>query len=248
MVWVISLATFFGCSTETKKEVTSTEKAEVYLELANASFAQNDIPGTLQSLAQAEKLDSKLPGIFHTKALAYFARHDLDAAISYARKAVSLKPDYSAANNTLGSLLISSGQYDLAMVPLKAAAQDPLYRDSYKSWTNLGILKFGKREYNQALVYFEHAVQDAPTLACGAYYYRGQIYQQQDRLNGAIESFRKATKDYCGHFGDSALALAEAYTKKKDYVAARREFLQVISRFPNTELESKAIKALKDLP
>ncbi len=250
-VRLLALCIFLtGCSSEVVKtrEYSKTEKALLYLSVANAALLQGDHTGALQSLVQAEALDNSLPGLFHSKALAYFGKHDLETAIASARRAVELSPNFSEANNTLGSLLISGKHYEEAVSPLMTAAQDPLFRDSYKSWTNLGILKFRLKEFNQAVFYFDRAILDAPQRACGAYYYRGQVSQQDQKLNEAIADYQLATKKSCAGFGEAALALGLAYEKKRDYSQARKVFLEIHQRFPNTSLEERAMNQLRYLP
>ena len=186
--------------------------------------------------------------LHHSKALAYFAKHDLPAAIESAKRAVELNSNYSDANNTLGKLLMDAKRYQEAVPFLTAAAKDSLYRDSYKAWTNLGILKYRLEEFHLASTYFDRAILDAPDRSCVAYYFRGQIKQRNYKLSEAIEDLSRATKKLCANYGEAQLALGLAYQKNRDYNSARKTFLEVQKRYPDTKWAQQAMDQLKYLP
>jgi tetratricopeptide (TPR) repeat protein len=218
------------------------------LDAGNAALVEGDATGALQNLVRGEALDSSIPELYHSKAIAYFGKHSLTDAVEAARQAVRLRPNYSDANNTLGKLLMDSKQYPEAVAPLLSAAQDTLYRDSFKAWTNLGILKFQVGDMHEAKVYFERAILDAPQKSCIAYFYRGQMLEKEDHLQDAIEDYQRGSKRLCALYGDAQFALGVAYGKNKNYQGARKVFLDIHERFPNTSLSEKAMLALRDLP
>ena len=218
------------------------------VDIGNGALLEGDPIGALQSLNQAETQDHQLPELHHSKALAYYARKDLASAVQSAKKAIEIKPNYSDANNTLGKLLLDLGKDQEAMAPLTLAANDPTYRESYKAWTNLGILKFNRGEYVQSEFYFSRAILDSPLQACIAYYYRGQIKTKELKLNDAIQDYTQATKKLCARFGDARLALGTALQKNRQYDDARKTFLEIQKLYPNTKLAEQALDYLKYLP
>jgi Tfp pilus assembly protein PilF len=218
------------------------------VEIANGALVEGDPTGALQNLAQAEQIDDDLPELHHSKALAYFAKHDLNSALSSAKKAVEIRPTYTDAQNTFGKLLIDAGNYQEAEGHLELAAKDPLNRDAYKAWTNLGILKFRLGNYSLAENFINRAIQDAPNRACVAYYYRGHIQLNEKKVSDAIESYGLATKKACAKFGEAQFALGLAYQKNRQYQLARKAFLEIQERFPNTKLAERALDQLKYIP
>ena len=240
---------FWGCaSSGGKKTYTGTERARMFVEIANAALIEGDAIGALQNLARAEAEDSKLPEIYHSKALAYFAKNELKTAIIEVKKALKFFPEYPDANNTYGKFLIDQGNYEAAVQPLTIAAANPLYRDAFKAYTNLGILYYRRGDYNRALVNIDKAIRSAPNSACIAYYYRGHIQLRESRLNEAISSYDQATKKYCVSFVDAHLALGIAYEKNRQYDKARRKFIEIQQRYPDTEIATQAISHLRYLP
>lgn len=240
-----------GCATsETAppKSYTNTEKARMIIEIANGALAEGDATGALQNLARAEQLDEQLPELHHSRALAFYVKNDLKSAIQAAKRSVELKPNYADANNTLGKLLMDAGRDDEAEKPLQIAANDALYREAFKALTNLGILSYRQNKLEAAQKYVDRAISEAPAAACVAYYYRGHIDLKKNNLKEAVESYSKATKKSCAQFGEAYLALGLAYQQDRQYPLARRTFLDIQKRYPNTKLAERAIEQLRFLP
>ncbi|MBI2712670.1 MAG: tetratricopeptide repeat protein [Bdellovibrio sp.] len=241
-----------GCSTtevvNEHRNYTNTEKARMVVEIANGALAEGDPVGALQHLVRAEAFDNEIPELYHSKALAFFMRQDLDNALRAARRAVELKPNYSDANNTLGKLLMDAGQYPEAELKLQLAANDVLYRDAYKAQTNLGILHYKNGRNEVAQKYFDRAIAGSPNTACVAYYFRGNIELKNSELKKAIESYTLATQKTCAQFVDAQFALGLAYSKSGQIPLAKQTFLEIQKRYPKHALAEKALEQLRFLP
>jgi Tfp pilus assembly protein PilF len=247
---VFLVVVWTGCATQAPhhKELSKTERARMLVEVGNGALVEGDPTGALQNLARAEQEDASLPELHHSKALAYYAKRDLSAAISSAQKAVELKSNYSDANNTLGKLLLDAGRYEEALKPLQVAAGDALYREAYKAWTNLGIIKYRRGEYSGSENLMSRAIQEAPSQACVAYYYRGHLKLMEKHLDEAIQDYNRATQKLCASFGEAHIALGLAYQKNRQYELARKTFLEIQKRYPNTKLAERALDQLKFIP
>ncbi len=221
------------------------------VEIANGSLVEGDPTGALQTLVRAEEEDPTLPELYHSKALAYYGKHDLASALQAVRRSLKIKPNYSDANTTLGKILMDMGKFDEAEGPLEIAAKDPLYRDAYKAWTNLGILKYKLGHFRESQAFLDHAILDAPLQACIAYYYRGHIQLKESKFNAAIHDYGESTKKLCAHYrelSDAHLALGVAYQHNRQYDLARKTFLEIQKQYPNTQLAEKAMDQLRYLP
>jgi Tfp pilus assembly protein PilF len=251
LVFGLLLTVLGGCASAEvtpPKEYSKVDKARMIIEIANGSLAEGDATGALQSLAQAETIESELPELHHSRALAFYAKNDLNSAIQSAFRAVKLKPDYADGNNTLGKLLMDAGRNEEAEKPLQIAGNNALYREAYKALTNLGILNYRAGQFGVARKYFERAIADAPVLACVAYYYRGHLDLKDSNLKEAVNDYSKATKKVCAQFAEAYLALGLAYEQDRQYPQARRTFLDIQKRYPNTKLAEKALEQLRFLP
>lgn len=246
---IAGLVILSACATGGKKpEMSRTERARLLLQIANGAFAEGDTISALQHLHAAEKEDPSIPEIHHTRALAYFVKGEQSLAVESARLAVRLKPDYSDANNTLGKLLMDSGKPQEAIPYLQKAARDTLYRDSYKPYSNLGILHYRRGEFAKAMTYLDKAISQGQGTACVAYYYRGHLHLRASRFGAAISDYDSATRNACGSFREAHFALGIAYEKSGDLVKARRKFVEVQQQFPSSRVAAQAMSRLQALP
>jgi Tfp pilus assembly protein PilF len=237
-----------ACATSSQPELTSEGRARLLLQIANAALIENDPTGALETLMRAENEDPDMPEIYHSEALAYYAKNDFQTALQRVQKAVKMAPRYSDANNTLGKILVDLGRYDEAIAPLQRAAREPLYREAFKAYTNLGILYYRKGDLDKARSSFEQAITAGHDQACIAYYYRGHLKLREARYSDAIRDYTQATKKMCGGFADAHLAIGITYKRTKQYDLARRTFLQIEQRFPNTKAADEAVSLLRALP
>lgn len=245
---ILVSATLTACATTATKSLTAEEKASLYINAANGALADGQPTTALQDLIEAEKVAPKMPDIYHMRALVYAAKGEPAQAILAAKKAVELNPKYSAANTTLGKLLMDNGRSEEAVKYLKAASADDLYPESFKPLTSLGIIYYRKMDLTQASEYLDKAIATAPKGACLAYYYRGHIHLHQGEFRQAINDYNQATRRFCANFAEAHLALGIAYERDKQYDAARKKYLEIKDHFSTTSVAEQAINHLKYLP
>jgi Tfp pilus assembly protein PilF len=235
-------------SSSKPKELSKEEKAALYLDASYAALNDGDTVSAFQHVVRAEKEDPDLPEIYHMKGLIYAAKHDFPSAVAQMRKALKMNPDFSAANNSMGKLLIDIGKYDEAIPYLLKAAGDPLYREAFKALTNLGILYYRRMDYQKSLDELNQAITLFPEQSCIAYYYRGHIEIQHSDFKNAIHDYDRATRRYCTSFKDAQLALGIAYERSKQYDRARKKFVEIRDQFPDTPVAEEAVNHLRYLP
>ena len=250
----LSLAAFLACflltscSSTQKHELSKEEESKLYTETAAADLNDGDATGALILLKQAEKITPKAADIQYLLALTYFKKNELALATRSAQKAIQLAPNFSAAKNTLGKLLLDQGKLDQAEKLLKEAAQDLTYREAFIAKTNLGILYRKKLNQSEAEHWFSKAIFDAGDAACMASYYRGQIYLDQNKLDKANSDFTRASKNGCTQFSDAHLAVGKTFLRMKKYDQARAKLLEVQQLFPDSDAATKANDYMKEIP
>ena len=237
-----------GCAANRPRHVTEQERAQMLVELGNASLEEGDPTGALEALFQAEKAAPDMPEIYHSEALAFEAKHDLPTALTKVQHALSLKPDYSAANTTIGMILIDLGRGAEAVPYLQRATVDPLNRETFKALTGLGIISYRSQQYAKAAENFDLAIQANPVASCIAYYYRGHLELQNRHFTDAIRDYQAATQKICGSFSAAHLAIGIAYEDTKQYQLARRKYLEIEQKFPNSKIADQAVERLRYLP
>ncbi len=241
-----------GCAGPKEVERTPLERATSHLEVGNSALMDGDLPLAISHLIQAEKIDPTIPQIHHSKALAFYAKGDLETALASAREAVRLNPAFSEAQNTLGRVLMETERSDEAIAHLQKSAEDPTFREAYKPLTNLGILYYRQGDLAKSGRYLSRAVNEKVAGigggTCVAYYYLGHLRVKEGKLADAIDAYDRATRRACGNFADAHFALGIALERNRDYDKARRKFLEIQDQFPATPVASKALERLKGLP
>jgi Tfp pilus assembly protein PilF len=238
-----------GCAGESTQKVTPEEKAMMLIQAASGAIQEGDAISALQYLNQAERTGGEdLAELHHVRAIAYYMKKDTKTALESEKKAIELNPDFSAANNTYGKLLLDAGRVHEAEKYLKLAAKDPLYREAFKANTNLGILYYRNGNHSESMARLNKAIEESPSTACVAYYYRGHLNLQIGNFKKAAKDYDKATQRICGGFADAHLALGIAYARDKQYDKARKKFLDVKSIFPDTKVAEQAMEQLRYLP
>ncbi len=248
---VFSFAIFVGtagCVTSEKKPPTQEERMQMMFEIGNAALKEGDPIGALEQFFKIEQEKPNWAELRLAMALAYYAKNDFTQALHEARKSVSIKPNYSEANNTLGKFLLDAGKYQEASQYLRKALEDPLYRETYKTNTNMGILHYRLGEIAKAQNYFDKATATNPLNSCIAYYYKGHILLKKNNFSEAIRNYQKATDKFCTQFMEGHLALGIAYERSGQYHMARKKFLEIKDRFPNSKFADEAINRLAYLP
>lgn len=246
---LLGLVLLASCATtQEKKPLTSHEKAVLFLQSGNAALSEGDIVGALQALQTAEDFDPTIPEIYLTRAVALSNKGDLVLSVESAKRALELDPKNSAANNTLGGLLLDQGRYKEAEPYLLKAENDILFREAFKAATNLGNLHYSLGNNKEARLHYDRAIRERPDVACQAYYGRGNLSVKEGNLKLAIQDFDRSIKKSCAKFGEGHLALGMAYARNKEYDRAKRKFLEIKQVFADTRFADRAMEQLRYLP
>lgn len=248
VAFALVLASCATTSGTKKTKMSTAEQSDLMIRTAAGTIEENDPIGALQLLAEAEKLTPNRPEIFHLRTIAYTAKGEPTEALAAARKAVALAPEVAEYNNNLGKLLLDHGKLNEAETLLLKSANDQLYRDAYKANTSLGILYYRRGQEAEARKRFAKAAQQSPRDACVAYYYLGHIDLKASRFDEAIRHYDRATRQLCASFSDAHYALGLAYEQAQQFEKARRKFMDITSAFPDSQVATRAMNRLRNLP
>jgi TolA-binding protein len=133
-------------------------------------------------------------------------------------------------------------------MPLKKAGENPVFRESYKANTNLGILYYRKGNFEAAEQRFQKAINDDPTNSCIAYYYRGHLAVRKKDIVEATKLYERATQKQCAAFADAHLALGMMHERSGRHEEARKKYLEIKQNFPESKASETAMERLKTLP
>jgi type IV pilus assembly protein PilF len=254
--WILAfLLLLAGCATSPSQHPldgtpikSPRERAQLLIEASNGSLMEGDPIGALQFLTKAEELDPKYPPIYHAKALAYEYRKDFTSALREMKKSVDLDPENPYALNTYGKFLLDAGRIEEAEPFLTKAGDNPVFRESYKANTNLGILLYRKGDFDRADQRFQKAINDDPINACIAYYYRGHLVVRKGQVQEAAKLYERATQKQCAAFADAHLAVGMMSERLGKTDEARKKYLEIRQNFPDSKAAEAAMERLKKIP
>lgn len=113
----------------------------------------------------------------------------MDNALLAFEKAVTIKPDFVSAANSLGNVLREMGRFEpAAEAYLRAVELEPKRADIH---CNCGYVQMKLGEYENAHHSLEKALELDPGLV-DAHFTLGQLYATTNKLEAATESFRQA--------------------------------------------------------
>ena len=166
--------------------------------------------------------------------LAHYALGDILAgkgkmneAISHFANAVKSRPDKATLQNTLGRALASQGKFDEAFPHLTAALQ--IKPDFAEAHYNIAIALVEKQRYAEAINHFSEALMLNLKLnqtqrahnpeELSPYFELGNTYQNQRRLDEAIEQYTRALSNPSEYLV-ALIKLAALYSAKNEYLKA----------------------------
>lgn len=219
----------------------------LHLQAGTNSLSTGKYPEAMAELLKAEEMIPNNPVVQNNLGLAYFVRGKLKESEDHFRKACNLQAKYTEARNNLGRALIEQGKYNEAIKELKIATDDLTYPTPEKSFSNLGLAYFKKRDFTKASEYLTKALQMQEN-SCSTMNVYGQTLFEQKKYISAAESFDRAIA-ICKKekFDEPYYFAGLSYMKagQREQSVARLE--QLLQLFPKTAYQAKAQTLLEIL-
>ena len=224
------------------------DRIDRLLDIAGAAIADNDAITALETLNQVQSMDDSVPREHHLYALAYLSKNETAMAEQSARRALKLDPVFSAAQNTLGKILLDQGRLNEAESVLKSAANNILFREAYLAKTSLGILYYRKMDFKNSELWLQRAIAENGPVTCLAYYHLGRTQLEQKNIDKALRSFNLASKGSCGGLTEAHIAVGKTLLRQKKYDQARAKFIEIQRLFPGSETSEQATEIIRGIP
>ena len=147
---------------------------------------------------------------------------DVTGARANYQKAMAIDPTYATPHNDVGILLEAEGELDRAEEEYRAAIQaDPNYLEAY---TNLALLHEKRGQKEQAIYYWLRRASmghplDAWTIKAKERLIALGVFEKKEDLEWSIQEVQQ----------ESALMIAQEYSKAKDLLAAGQYFEAILS-------------------
>jgi Tfp pilus assembly protein PilF len=152
----------------------------------------------LEHALKAVELDDENADASHLCALLYLdfcsqSRDEcrLGEAEKHARRALTLKPDYREARNTLAVVLIHQKKAAAAVELLKPLTEDILYQTPENAWGNLGWAYLELGQLDPAIDALRRSIAAQPQFCVGNYRL-GLAHERKGELGAALTAFTRA--------------------------------------------------------
>ncbi len=189
LVLVFTTLSMGACAGQSAQE--NIRQAESKRNIGEAYMRQGDYTSALRELLEAEKMDPEDAFTQHDLGLCYRAKNRMVDALAHLNKAVSLKPGYSPARNSLGRVYLEVGEMDKAIAIFKELTRDALYATPHFPLANLGLAYYRKGNYPAALQYYHKALKLEPNFVF-ALHGLGSTYLAMNKGRLALDYLQKA--------------------------------------------------------
>ena len=156
--------------------------------------------------------------------------NNLKKAAEAAQKALTLNPDYVDVRSDLGIALLRLGKRTEGKAELARAFADPQCPTPEVTAWNLGQAFFEEKEYNEALTWFQAALNRNKSFAA-AYASAGDVLMTTGQAEAAILQLEMGLKE-TGENTALQLALGDAYLRVGRFQDARALFEKVVRKDP----------------
>ncbi len=241
-VLLIVAAAWTACSSAEQKLAAQHERDPQYqYEKAVVCMNARLSDEALKYLALALSLDPKHVQSYNLRGLAYLMKGNLAEAQASFEKCAELAPNFSDAQNNLGTVLQERGDTPGAEAAFRRAyTLDGNYNASF----NLAKIDFQKGKLDEALDLVQHSLAKFPRSLM-ALNLQGLILESQNKFDDAITSYDAALRIVV----DEPYVLfnqAVAYYKKNDVEKAKTQLdklLRLLEKPPGNGPQNAELKA-----
>lgn len=229
------------------------------LDAARAKVAAGDTRGAIAGLAPYMAEHPNDMAAARLLGDLYFRVPDYANAEKVWKRILTIQPDDKETHNRLGSLYAAQDRVDDAIAEFQKSlpsrggaaglvamhkrlgdlpqfvAKEQTMADEHPldpvPWSELGMVRRALREYEGALVAYNHVVAMRPQ-SCSARVDVANALVDLGRIDPAIDHLQKCLKTDAGYY-PAVVNLGEAYLEKKDAVTARPYFDRALTLRPN---------------
>lgn len=245
-VGMVLLAIIVSTGCAGQSAVDNERIAESKRNIGEAYMRQGDYTSALRELLEAEKMNPEDAFTQHDLGLCYREKKLMADALAHLNKAITLKPGYTPARNSLGRVYLEIGQVDKAIAIFKEITKDALYATPHFPLANLGLAYYQKRDYATALHYYHEALKLEPNFVF-ALHGLGTTYLAMKKARLAIAYLEKALR-LAPKVAEIHIEYAEANLLMGRIAQAKVSFENAIDMAPpESEIAARARQRLRTL-
>lgn len=236
-----------GLKSDAKPNFTKSEISEIYKDFGTSALASDDLPRAIENLRIAIDYNKDNAVAHNNLGLALLGMGKKDEAKTEFMKAMDIDPKYSDPVVNLGTWHFSAGNRVKAREYYRKALDNLEYKRRFQPLASLGHLELLAGNLQEAKKNLFEALNQNPNY-CLAHMLLGKVYERENRLDKAVDSYKNSIKGDCIRNVESQMALGSIYSRLQDYQKARAQYHQVMEQFPHTAYAEKASKTIRELP
>jgi Tfp pilus assembly protein PilF len=218
--------------------------------LGMAAFENGDYQTAIRHFERSIKINPNVPRTHNDLGMCYLFLNDNASAVPHFERAIELDPAFAEAHNNLGVSLFALGRFKEAEQQFQVTVASPDYGTKFIPLYNLGNLYQQQKKYEEALNFYERALEDEQKVTIQ---YRINIHQQLGNTLLALSRFKEAYEHFQTvlvlnpRMVEAAFNAGVAAFEYGDREAAKAMFVKVLSIAPGTEWEARASEYLSKL-
>jgi Tfp pilus assembly protein PilF len=238
------LFSLMSCASKPKE---MDKKAQIYFNAGTQSLMTRDYTEALNNLLKANEFEKNNAEIMNNLGMAYYFKGDHTLALKCLNRTLELNPANSDARTNIASIYLEEGRLNEAETLYKEVLKDLSYDKQARTYYNLGVLEFEKRNNpEQAETYFKASIKETEDY-CPSHYKLGSIYFGRRQFNKAYNSFREATMGTCLNSAPAHYQQAVSMIELRKYNDARIKLDEIQNRFAKTPYAVKARTKLMEI-
>ncbi len=180
LVMVLTLTACATTSQQSGAESQTRHRAKIHTELGSGYYAQGLLPVALDEFKEAVRIDPDYAPPYAGLGLVHASLNQDEEAQGNFKRALQLDPQSSDTHNNYGTFLCSRGRYDDSVKEFLTAIKNPLYQTPELAYLNAGTCAAKKKDYKNAEIYLNNALQLQPGLRQANYQLANLNFERED--------------------------------------------------------------------
>ena len=221
-----------------------------YYNLGLAAFEQKNYQEAIRHFQRSVELNPNISRTHVELGTSYLFVGNNQGAASAFERALELDPRMIEAHNSLGIAYLNLGRFNEAQQQFNALLNEPEYSTPFIPLYNLGNLYFQRKNYQQALLYYNEALKEETKITPD---YRLAVRRQLGHVQYELGDYEKAFNEYGRVLVISPRDLVAAFQSGMCAMKlgrnddARQMFTKVLTIDPDSQQAQEARQHLNQL-
>jgi type IV pilus assembly protein PilF len=244
LILLLPLA-FLGCAGTSKRKLEDQREGEIHKQMGSNYLNKGNIEMAMFELTKASRLIPRDADVHFALGTVHLMREDPELAVEEFTRTVELNKEHADAHNNLGFAYLKLERWDQAIQSSERALDIVSYDTPERAMTIIGWAYYKKGDSVSALQMLKRALDIKDNMP-DTENRIATIYLEEGRMDKAKIILLDLVKRV-PRFASARLNLGIIYYKERDFVAARREFKEVVNLVERGSEEARLARGYLDL-